>query len=125
METETGKIVLDIPEAHAARIHPNEEALIVLIGDEVYSYPLDGKEKRKLFPVPAATNCLAISPDGKRIAISHHVEDDYLNAYVTKKKQKKNYKIFQKYRQCISVYDTDTFERLYTVDEMFDRSSPM
>lgn len=120
METATGKIVLDIPSAHAAMLHPNEESLIVLIGDDVYNYPLDGNDKRKLFPVRAATNCVAISPDGNQIAISHHVEDDYLHAYVTKKKQKKNFKIYQKYRQCISVYDAHTFERLYTVDEMFD-----
>lgn len=120
METATGMIVLDIPSAHAAMLHPNEKSVIVLSGDDVYSYPLNGKEKRKLFPVPAATNCVAISPDGNQIAISHHVEDDYLNAYVTKKKQKKNFKIYQKYRQCISVYDAHTFERIYTVDEMFD-----
>ncbi len=120
METATGKIVLNIPSAHAARLHPSEQELIVLIGDEVFSYPLNGKEKRKLFPVPAATNCLAISPDGNQIAISHHVEDDYLNAYVTKKRQKKNFKIYKKYRQCISVYDATNFERVYTVDEMFD-----
>lgn len=120
IETATGKVVLTIPAAHDAKLHPNEQDLIVLIGDEVYSYPLDGKEKRKLFPVMAATNCIAISPDGNQIAVSHHVEDDYLNAYVTKKKQKKNFKIYQKYRQCISVYDTQTFEKLYTVDEMFD-----
>ena len=120
IETATGKTVLDIPSAHSASIHPNENALIVLIGDDVYSYPLDGKEKRKLFPVPEATNCVAISPDGKQIAISHHVEDDYLNDYVTKKGQKKNYKIFKDYRQCVSVYSTEDYKRLYTVDEMFD-----
>lgn len=120
IETATGKRVLDIPSAHAAVLHPDEETLIVLAGDQVYGYPLNGKEKRKLFPVPAATNCVAISPDGNQIAISHHVENDYLNAYVTKKRQKKNFKIYKKYRQCISVYDAHTFERSYTVDEMFD-----
>jgi len=39
---------------------------------------------------------------------------------VTKKRQKKNFKIYNKYRQCISVFDTDSFKKLYTVDEMFD-----
>lgn len=119
-ESSTGKVILDIPSAHSAALHPNEEELIVLIGDEVFSYSLEGKEKRRLFPVPEATNCVAISPDGSQIAISHHVEDNFLNEYVTKKRQKKNYKIFQKYRQCVSVYSTTDFKRLYTVDEMFD-----
>ena len=120
IEVLTGKRILEIPAAHDAALHPNEKELIVLSGDEVFSYPLDGSGKRSLFPVPAATNCIAISPDGSKIALSHHVDADFLNDYITKKRQKKNYKLYQKYRQCISVYDTGSFERLFTVDEMFD-----
>ncbi len=120
LDLETGSSVLKISAAHDAEFHPNEKELIVLEGDDVYSYPLSGAGKKRLFPVPAATNCLAISPDGKQIAISHYPEDDFLNDFVTKKKQKKNFKLYKKYRQCVSVYSTDNFEKLYTVDDMFD-----
>ncbi len=120
VELGSGKSVLKISAAHDAEFHPNEEELIVLEGDDVYSYPLSGAGKKRLFPVPAATNCLAISPDGKQIAISHYPEDDYLNDFLTKKRQKKNFKLYKKFRQCVSVYSTDSFEKLYTVDDMFD-----
>jgi hypothetical protein len=120
IETATGKEILTIPAGHDADFHPNNKELIVLEGDNLYSYSLEGKEKKVLLPTPDATNCMAFSPDGSKVAISHHVEDDYLNSYVTKKKQKDNYKIYKKYRQCVSVYDTKDYKRLYTVDEMFD-----
>ena len=116
----TGEVKLKINAAHDAGFHPDSERLIVLEGDEVYAYTIDGSEKKTLCPVPAATNCAAISHDGKMIAISHHPEDEYLENYVTKKRQKKNFKLYQKYRQCVSVYDAETYEKLYTVDEMFD-----
>lgn len=120
VERSNGQEVLKIPEAHSAKFHPNGKELIVLIGDEVWSYPLGGGGNKKLFPVIEATNCVAISPDGSKIAVSHKVEDAYLEDYVTKKRQKKNYKIYKKYRQCISVYSANDLQRLYTVDEMFD-----
>ncbi len=120
VEAATGKEVLTIDAGHDADFHPNNEELIVLEGDNLYSYSLSGKGKKVLLPTPDATNCMAFSPDGSKVAISHHVEDEYLNSYITKKKQKDNYKIFKKYRQCISVYETENYTRLYTVDEMFD-----
>jgi len=120
IETETGKEVLTIDAGHAAEFHPNNQELIVLEGDNLYSYDLKGKGKKVLLPTPEATNCMTISPDGSKVAISHHVEDEYLDAYVTKKKQKDNYKLYKKYRQCVSVYETENYTRLYTVDEMFD-----
>lgn len=120
IETATGKEVLTIGAGHDADFHPNNEELIVLEGDNLYSYSLTAKEKKVLLPTPDATNCMAFSPEGSKVAISHHVEDEYLNSYVTKKKQKDNYKIFKKYRQCVSVYETENYTKLYTVDEMFD-----
>src|SRR6056297_1314850 len=120
IETATGKKVLTLDAAHDADFHPNNQELIVLEGDNLYSYDLNGKGKKVLLPTPKATNCMAFSPDGSKVAISHHVEDDYLKSYVTKKRQKKNFKIYKKYRQCISVYETENYTRLYTVDEMFD-----
>jgi WD40 repeat protein len=120
IETYTGKEILTIDAGHDADFHPNNQELIVLEGDNLYSYSLTGKGKKVLLPTPEATNCMAFSPDGSKVAISHHVEDDYLNAYVTKKGQKDNYKLYKKYRQCVSVYETENYTRLYSVDEMFD-----
>jgi DNA-binding beta-propeller fold protein YncE len=120
LDLETGKVALKISAAHDADFHPDGERLIVLEGDDVFSYQIEGNQKKTLFPVPEATNCIAVSKDGKQIALSHHPSDDYLNDYVTKKRQKKNFKLYKKYRQCVSVFDTETFEKLYTVDEMYD-----
>jgi len=120
VEISSGKVILKIDKAHDAAFHPDGKKLIVLEGDQVYSYTIDGNERRTLFPVPEATNCLAVSRDGEKIAISHKPEDGFLEDFVTKKRQKKNFKIYNKYRQCISVFDTDSFKKLYTVDEMFD-----
>ncbi len=120
VDTKTGKTLLKIPSAHDAAFHPHEENLIVLIGDDVYSYAIAKDEKRKLFPVPAATNCIAISPDGKHIAITHYPSDEFLHDFVTKKRQKKNFKVYKKYRQCISVYDAETYDFMYTVADMYD-----
>lgn len=120
IETATGKEVLTIDAAHDADFHPNNQELIVLEGDNLYSYSLIGKGKKVLLPTPDATNCMAYSPDGSKVAISHHVAEDYLDAYVTKKRQKDNYKLYKKYRQCVSVYETESYSLLYTVDEMFD-----
>ena len=120
IEIATGRKVLKIGNAHSAQFHPNEEELIVLKGDNVYSYSLLDKGERELFPVREATNCVAISPDGTKIAVTHKPEKSFLKAMVKKQRTKKYYKANKKYRQCITVYDAQSFKELYTVEEFYD-----
>ncbi len=115
-----GKILLNLSKVNDACFHPNEEEVWYLIDGVVRSVTLASGKDREVFKFPSATNCLAISPNGQYLALSHKPAKDFLDAYVTKKGQKKNYKIYEKFRQCISVFNTSDQALAHLASEMVD-----
>jgi WD40 repeat protein len=121
MDVATGKSMLNFGDYHDAKITPDEKYLVTLSGgNKVAIHEIETRKEIRSFSVPEASNSLAVSVDGKYIAVSHktYLSDLKNNpAYIN---NKKNRPILEKYKQQVTVYDYNTFEKLYTVDAFYD-----
>lgn len=120
IESATGKRIKRFDEYHAICFAPDNKNAISLTAEEVAFWSLVNGKKEKSFKVNHATNGIAINPDGKYIAVAHKVHEDDLKQNPRYKKDKKALKHAVKYKQQISIYDANTFEYLYTVNELYD-----
>jgi hypothetical protein len=121
LDATSGKSMLNFGDYHDAKITPDEKYLVTLSeGDKVGIHDIGTRKEIRSFVVPQATNSVAVSADGKLIAVSHKTyKPDLVNnpAYIN---NKKNRPILEKYKQQITVFDYNTFEKLYTVDAFYD-----
>ena len=121
MDVATGKSMLNFGDYHDAKITPDEKYLVTLSGgDKVAIHDIETRKEIRSFVVPQATNSVAVSADGKYIAVSHKTNKAELVNNPAYKNNKKNRPILEKYKQQVSVYDYNTFEKLYTVDAFYD-----
>lgn len=121
MEVATGKSMLNFGDYHDAKITADEKYLVTLSGgDKVAIHDIETRKELRSFAVPGATNSVAVSPDGKYIAVSHNTIKADLVKNPAYKNNKKNQPILEKYKQQVSVYDYNTFEKLYTIDAFYD-----
>lgn len=121
LDAQSGKSMLNFGDYQDAKITPDEQYLVTLNGGvRVAVHDIATRKEVRSFSVPQATNALAISADGKYIAVSHktYMEDLKKNpAYINNKKNQKNLEV---YKQQVSVFDFSTFEKLYTIDAFYD-----
>lgn len=116
----SGKTMVSLTKINDACFHPNEKEIWVLADGKVSSIDIASGKERQILSYTTATNCITISPNGAYFALSHSPEKEFLDSYVTRKGQKKNYKIYQKYRQCISVFNTADNSLAHLANEMMD-----
>jgi Tol biopolymer transport system component len=121
MDVETGKSMLNFGDYNDAKIMPDEKYLVTLNGaDKVAVHDIETRKELRSFTVPQATNSVAVSADGKLIAVSHKTYMQDLKDNPAYKNNKKNQPILEKYKQQVSVFDYNTFEKLYTIDAFYD-----
>ncbi len=121
MDAATGKSMLNFGDYHDAKITPDEKYLVTLSGgDKVAIHEIETRKELRSFTVPAATNSVAVSADGKLIAVSHKTIKSDLVKNPAYKNNKKNQPILEKYKQQVTVFDYNTFEKLYTIDAFYD-----
>jgi WD40 repeat protein len=121
LDAATGKSMLNFGDYHDAKITPDEKYLVTLSeGNKVAIHEIETRKEIRSFSVPDATNSLAISADGRLIAVSQktYKEDLVKNPfYINNKKNQAN---LEKYKQQVTVYDYNTFDKLYTIDAFYD-----
>ncbi len=120
VDVKTGERVLRFEEYHSVAITPDEKFAVALTSDAVSFWNLSTKSKETSFNVKDASNSVAISPDGKLIAVSHHLYEKDAKNIPQLQRDKKTLKSALKYKQQISIYDVLTFTKLYTVNELYD-----
>jgi WD40 repeat protein len=120
VEAESGRSVLKLEKYHDVKISPDEQSAIALTGNtiEIRSL-LTGKVERS-FSVSDATNSLAISPDGKTIAVSEKPGEKFLASDPQFRKNKKGLKYVKKYKQVVSFYNFSDFKLIQTANEYYD-----
>ena len=105
-DASTGKRIKSIENVQDAVVSSDEKYAVSLDKDEVTFWNLPDGSKDKSIRVPGAANAVALSPDGKTIAVSEMInEDDIKNQF---KKNKKGLKATVKFKQLISLYDVET-----------------
>lgn len=120
VDVKNGKRVKRFESVHSVKITPDEKYIVALSGDELGFWNLSSKKKEKSFTVAEATNSIAISPDGQLIAVSHRLYEKDAKQISQLQRDKKSMKNALKYKQQISVFDANTFKKLYTINELYD-----
>jgi len=121
LDAATGKSMLNFGDYHDAKITPDEKYLVTLSeGDKVGIHEIESRKEIRSFFVPQATNSLAVSTDGKLIAVSHNTYKSDLITNPAYKNNKNNRPILEKYKQQVTVFDYNTSEKLYTIDAFYD-----
>lgn len=120
LNAQTGESVKIFNNYHDVTISPDELYALSLSGEGVDFWNLQSGKKEKSFSVNQATNSLAISPDGKVIAVSHQTYNEDLQSNPMWLNNKKHRTNLEKYKQHITIYDASTFKPLYTINEFYD-----
>lgn len=120
IEASTGMLVKRFDAYHSVKISSDEKYAVTLSGDNINFINLETKKSDKSFTVQDATNSVAISPDGKLIAVSHRLYENDAKKISQLQRDKKSMKSALKYKQQISIFDASDFKKLYTVNELYD-----
>ncbi len=116
----SGEFVKRFDAHHSVKISSDEKYAITLSEDVVSFINLVTAKNEKSFTVVEATNSVAISPDGMLIAVSHKLYEEDAKNITQLQRDKKSLKNALKYKQQISVFDANTFKKLYTFNELYD-----
>ncbi len=121
IDAATGEVVKKFDDYHSVSITPDEKYALTLTGEEVAFWNLVNGKKERSFQVPMASNAVAISPDMKHIAVSHHLDSKELKKNPAMKKKKGKFiKNTAKFKQKVSVYSTGNFSLQYTINRFYD-----
>jgi hypothetical protein len=116
----SGTLIKRFEKIHAATFTPDEKFIVTLVAGEVSFWNLVTGNKDKSFIVNLATNGVAVSPDGKHIAVSHRPHANELKQRPDYKQNKKMYQNAVKYKQEVSIFNVETFERETNVNEFYE-----
>jgi len=99
-------------------ISADEKTAISLNNNEVTFWNLPSGEKRKSFTISGAGNAIAISQDGKLLAVSQIInEADYKSQF---KKDTKGLKNIVKFNQVVSLFNSESGDKIKTINEFYD-----
>ena len=118
IDTATGKQVKRFEKVQDAVISSDEKYAVCMSNNEATFWNLTDGSKEKSIGIPNAAKAVALSPDGKTLAVSVMINPEDLK--IRFKKDKKGLKNAAKYKQMISLYDVQTSAKIKTVDELYD-----
>jgi len=99
-------------------ISADEKQAISLSNHEITFWSLPSGSKEKSFNIPGSGNAIALSRDGKTLAVSQMVnEDEFKNQF---KKDKKGLKYATNYRQLVSLFNPENGSKTKTIGEFYD-----
>jgi len=99
-------------------ISADEKTAFSLNNNEVTFWNLPSGEKGKSISIAGAGNAIALSQDGKLLAVSQIInEADYKNQF---KKDKKGLKNVVKFKQVVSLFNPESGEKIKTINEFYD-----
>jgi hypothetical protein len=118
IDTASGKMIKKFARVQDVVVSTDEQLAVSLNDDEIAFWQLPSGEKIRSVIIPGATNALAISPDGKTIAVSQTVNaNDFKSQF---KKDKKGLKNAVKYKQVVGLFDATTGKKMQTIAEFYD-----
>lgn len=118
----SGKLVVAEVQAYAAAISADETALYSIDGEGVNRTDF-GTGSTKKTPGPSRVgSALAVSPDGKQIAMAYDPTEEDLLLIPSIRNDKKAIKAALKIGQVVHVHDLATGAFAFSVNELFDRA---
>lgn len=120
LDIESGKVIFNKPDVHDAALTFDCKYVLTLSGNNVDIYELSSRNLVRTIVVEDATNALAVSNDGKTVAVSHKLRAGDIQDIPSIRDDKKTIKAVLKYRQGISFYDFESGKRMKTASDIFD-----
>lgn len=100
-------------------VSQDESLVVSLSGEEVTFWSLPDLRKEKSFIVANAASAIALSPDGKTLAVAQRISPDELKGQPNFKKKKAR-KLVAQSKQKLSFFDVESGKRLKTVNTFYD-----
>lgn len=117
----TGKTVRRFEDLFAAALTPDERTVVTLDKDGVKFTDLATGHADRARSIDRTGNAVAVSNDGKRLAVAHRPTKDEVAALPSVRNDKDAIKHGVKQGQIVVVYDMATLKPLYTLPELFDK----
>ena len=118
IDAATGKQIKRFEKVQDVVISSDEKYAVCLSNDEANFWNLINGAKEKSISIPGASKAIALSPDGKTLAVSKTINPIDIKSRF--KKDKKGLKNAAKYKQMISLFDVQASAKIKTVDELYD-----
>jgi hypothetical protein len=118
VDVASGSMVKKFGKVQDVVISPDETKAASLNNDEITIYNLPSGNKEKSFSIVGAANALALSADGKTLAVSQIVNpDDFKKQFG---KDSKGLKNVAKFKQVVGLFNADTGAKIKTIGEFYD-----
>lgn len=116
----SGKTIQTFNKINDAKFTPDEKQIVTLENGTIYFRDIvTGKVNRKFSPEDAC-NAIAISPDGKDIAVVKRPTKAEAKMLAGKNVSKKRIKAAAKFKHLITVYDVESLELKNLIPEFYD-----
>ena len=115
IDAASGATVLDAGKGMDASMSADGTMLAELDGGRVTLHSLPDGRTIRTIDVEQATNAVALSPDGRTVAVSHRPTEELLAGVPSMRADKKAQKAGLKYRQMVSLYNTADGSLIRTV----------
>ncbi len=125
VDLQAGEMIHKFSKISDAKISPDESKVYVLENDNLEIRELPSGNVLKKRELEAARNALAISPDGKDIAVVVKPTKNELKEISVVRNDKKALKAALKYRFAIAILDSESLERTKMVNEIYDNINLM
>ena len=114
----SGKVLVDVANAHDGALTADGAELATLDDGVVTFRRIADAAVTRSITVPNATNAIALSPDGKLVAVSHRPTPELLATVPSVRNDKKAIKPALKYRQMVSFYSLPDGKLTRTINEI-------
>ena len=118
VEAAKGKSIKSFENVQEVVISSDEKYAISLDDDKVTLWGLPACNEIKSISIPSVSNAIALSPDGKMLAVSEIVNSEVLKSRF--KKDKKGLKAAVKYKQRVALYDLQSDSEIKAINELYD-----
>jgi len=118
IDAETGSLVRKFDNVQDILVSADEKYAVSYDNEEIQFWNLSNGSEEKKIHVQGAANAIALSTDGKLLAVSETISPEILKSSFGK--DKKGAKAAAKFKQMVSLYDSATGSKLKSVAEFYD-----
>lgn len=118
IDASTGRSIRKFGKVQDAIISSNEKLAVSLSNDEITFWSLPSGSREKSFSITGTGNAIALSTDGKTLAVSQTVDPaDFKSQF---KKDKKGLKNAVNFKQLVGLYHAESGKKIKTIGEFYD-----